>query len=108
MAIEPSKEQREKAREIFSATGLDASEWLTWIKQYTTDYATKNKLPCPKCGGDVVHFSELTCRGDHGNDPQANHEIACKDCGTVFSQSSGYPGDVPLDYVNALIKDYKE
>lgn len=82
----------EQAYVQFASTGLDISEWLTWLAQFTQVYL-KNAMPiCPKCGTTVQHEETLVRRGTHGDDPKSRHRVFCPGCGTLFADYAGLPG----------------
>ena len=82
----------EQAYVQFASTGLDPSEWLTWLAQFTQVYL-KNAMPiCPKCSTTVLHEETLLRRGTHGDDPKARHRIFCPGCSTLFADYSDLPG----------------
>lgn len=87
-----SESEKNDAFLQFKATGLDASEWLTWFAQYSHEYL-KNAMPsCKKCGGSIKHSEALIQHGNHGSDPLAHHRIECQGCGEVYADYKGYPG----------------
>ena len=102
--IQLSESEKDSAYQQFMSTGLDASEWLTWLAQYSSEYIKAAMPECKGCGGPIRHSESLIRRGDHGSDPLANHTIECQDCGTVYADYTGYP-EVTLDTIKKHIKD---
>ena len=102
-AIQLSESDADSAYQQFRATGLDASEWLTWFAQYSDEYIKAAIPTCKKCGGSVHHSEGLIRRGTHGEDPLANHIIECQDCGAVYAEYIDYPG-ITLDTIQKLVE----
>lgn len=101
-AIELSELQRAHAHQQFKDTGLDASEWLCWLAQYTDKYVKATMPACKKCAGSIKYSEVLIQLGNHGSDPLAQHIIECQDCSKVYADYTGYPG-VTLDTIQKYV-----
>ena len=97
-SIQLSESEKDSAYLQFMLTGLDASEWLTWLAQYSSEYIKAAMPQCKHCGGSIQHSEVLIRRGNHGSDPLVNHMIECQDCGVVYADYTGLPG-VTLDTI---------
>ena len=102
-SIQLSELEKDSAYLQFMSTGLDASEWLTWLAQYSNEYIKAAMPECKKCGGSISHSEGLIRRGDHGSDPLASHMIECQDCGVVYADYTGLPG-VTLDTIKKHVE----
>ena len=90
--IQLSESDADSAYQQFRATGLDASEWLTWFAQYSDEYIKAAIPTCKKCGGSIKNSEALIQHGNHGSDPLAHQRIECQGCGEVYADYKGYPG----------------
>ena len=102
-SIQLSEPERDSAYLQFMSTGLDASEWLTWLAQYSSEYVKAAMPECKHCGGSIRHSEGLIRLGNHGSDPLCNHMIECQDCGVVYADYTDLPG-VTLDTIQKHVE----
>lgn len=102
-SIQLSELEKDSAYLQFKATGLDASEWLTWFAQYSSEYIKAAMPKCKECGGSIRHSEGLIRRGDHGSHPLSNHIIECQDCGIVYADFTDYP-EITLDTIKSYVE----